>query len=247
MPTTITPTTIALAAEAFTRCPGLTPTARRVGHELLHYTDRTTGLAWPSEARLADALGVTVRTIQKAKAQLRQRGLLTWRQRGRHPQRTPVYQLAWKALIALARGIKARVKTVAARYAPPVSSPSPPTRQILGTNIRSPYLLQKTNIQRLEGIKQRPKPPEKPVERRSGPDTYQPTPETYSPALLQRRAHTRLWTDLTSKLSERHLANLIDTVSTKPDVEKQALTAEQRSWGSGLPLLLKLASEIVVK
>lgn len=114
MPTTITPTTIALAAEALTRCPGLTPTARRVGHELLNYTDRATGLAWPSEVRMAETLNVTTRSIRRAKAQLRQHGLLTWKQRGR--QATPVYQLIWKVLVALARRIKAQVKETTARY-----------------------------------------------------------------------------------------------------------------------------------
>jgi len=242
MPTTITPTTIALAAEAFTRCPGLTPTARRVGHELLNYTDRSTGLAWPSESRLADALGVTVRTIQKAKVQLRQRGLLTWHQRGRHPHRTPVYELAWAALIALARGIKTRVKKVTARYrsppprptgSPPRSIPSTSTPN-LGANFRSPYLPQKKDRSSWDGTK---KPaPRTPVQRRSGPDRY-------PPALLQQRAHTRLWTALTAQLSEQHLGNLINTLSKHPNIEKQVLAAEQRSWYSCLPLILKLSSE----
>jgi len=239
MPTTITPTTIALAAEAFTRCPGLTPTARRVGHELLNYTDKATGLAWPSEARLADALDVTVRTIQKAKAQLRHRGLLTWRQRGRHPQRTPVYQLAWAALVAIARGIKMRVKKVAARSAPRPGSPSstPPPRRSpssgLGTNFRSPELPQN----RYKSWDERKKPPPRtPLQRQQGTDRP-------SPALLRQRASGRLWEDLTANLSERHLGCLIDNLAKRPDIEEQALAAEQHRWGSGRPLLLKLASE----
>jgi len=230
MPTTITPTTIALAAEALTRCPGLTPTARRVGHEILNYTDRATGLAWPSEARLADTLGVTVRTIQKAKAQLRQRGLLTWRQRGRHPQRTPVYQLAWAALVALAGRIKVRVKNSAARYRPRSAPPSPAPD--VGANFSPSYLPHnKIGRNRFGGIRREPG---KPVQRQTSADKY-------TPALLQRRAHTRLWAALTSNLPEHHLGNLIDAMAARPEIEKQALSAEQQSWGSGLPLLLKLA------
>jgi len=237
----ITGTDIALAAEAFTRCPGLTPTARRVGHELLNYTDRSTGLAWPSEARLADALGVTVRTIQKAKAQLRQRGLLTWRQRGRHPQRTPVYELVWTALIALARGIKTRVKKVTARYRSPPQRPTgSPPRSIpstpgLGANFRSPYLPQKKD-RSWDGTKK--PPPRTPLQRRSGTDRF-------PPALLRQRAHTRLWTALTANLSTQHLGNLIDTLAKHPEIEEQAIVSEQRRWESGLPLLLQLAGEKV--
>jgi len=236
MSTTITPTTIALAAEALNRCEGLTPLARRLGHELLNATDRTTGLAWPSEARLAETLNVTTRAIRKAKVQLHQRGLLTWKQRGRHPQRTPIYELAWKALIALARRIKIRVKRSAERYRPR-STPPPDRTPDLGRNTRSAYLPQKTDRNRFGGIQ---RAPGKPVQRQTGSDRY-------SPSLLQRRAHTRLWEALTSRLPEHHLGNLIDAVAARPEIEKQALDAEQQSWGSGLPLLLRLATEKVAQ
>jgi len=223
MPTKITSTTIALAAEALTRCPGLTPTARRVGHELLNYTDRATGLAWPSEARLADTLGVTVRTIQKAKAQLRQRGLLTWRQRGRHPQRTPVYQLVWAALVALARGIKARVKRVATRYTSIPRSPSG-----LGTNIRSHYLPQKNNSY---GFGEKKQAPGKLVQRQTS------TAPTHSPELLRNRAHSRLYEALTATFDQVALGNLFERMT--PDIEARAMDAEQRRWGTGIGVVIE--------
>lgn len=97
----------AQAAEALIRHPDLTPAARRVGLELLNFADRRTGISWPSEARMAEALGVDPRTIRRGKACLRAAGLLTWKQRGHH--RTPVYTLLWDRLVQLAAAIKQRV------------------------------------------------------------------------------------------------------------------------------------------
>lgn len=99
----------AQAAEALIRHPDLTPAARRVGLELLNFADRRTGISWPSEARMAEALGVDPRTIRRGKACLRAAGLLTWKQRGHH--RTPVYTLLWNKLVQLAASIKARVNS----------------------------------------------------------------------------------------------------------------------------------------
>ena len=103
----ITSKDIAQAAEALNRFPGLSPLARRLGIELINHTCRNPrheqhGKAWPSEARLAEALSVTTRAIRKAKAQLKAHGFLAWEQRGRHPQRTPLYELAWERLRAVA-------------------------------------------------------------------------------------------------------------------------------------------------
>lgn len=98
----------AQAAEALIRHPDLSPAARRVGLELLNHADRRTGVSWPSEARMAEALGVDARTIRRGKADLRAAGLLTWDQRGHH--RTPIYRLLWDKLVRLALAIKARVQ-----------------------------------------------------------------------------------------------------------------------------------------
>lgn len=117
----------AQAAEALIRHPDLTPAARRVGLELLNHADRRTGVSWPSEARMAEALGVDPRTIRRGKADLRAAGLLTWEQRGYH--RTPIYRLLWDRLVQLAASIKARVTAAcnAARRAKATTPPpSPP-------------------------------------------------------------------------------------------------------------------------
>lgn len=99
----------AQAAEALIRHPDLTPAARRVGLELLNHADRKSGVSWPSEARMAEALQVDARTVRRGKADLRAAGLLTWQQRGRH--KTPIYKLAWDRLVELAATIKAKVQT----------------------------------------------------------------------------------------------------------------------------------------
>lgn len=97
----------AQAAEALIRHPDLSPAARRVGLELLNYADRRSGISWPSEARMAEALGVDARTVRRGKAALRAAGLLSWKRRG--PHKTPIYKLAWERLVQLAAAIKSRV------------------------------------------------------------------------------------------------------------------------------------------
>ena len=140
----------ALAAEALIRHPDLTPAARRVGLELLNHADRRTGISWPSEARMAEALGVDPRTIRRGKAALRAAGLLTWKSRGRH--KTPVYTLVWDRLVQLAAVIKQRVKAACSAAQTAIttakSSTSPPTskpagegpRRLLGRTFLPGYL-----------------------------------------------------------------------------------------------------------
>ena len=128
----ITPSQLAIAAEALNRHPGLSATARRVGLELLNHVNRATGTAWPSEARMATALGISERSIRRAKAELAALGLLTWQRRGTSKAgRTNLYRLAWEALLSLAARIKTKVKDAATaarnrlRKPPATSSPPP--------------------------------------------------------------------------------------------------------------------------
>lgn len=115
----------ALAAETLIRHPDLTPAARRVGLELLNHADRRTGVSWPSEARMAEALGVDPRTIRRGKAVLRAAGLLTWEQRGHH--RTPIYRLLWDRLVQLATAIKQRVQAACSAARKAISASRPPS------------------------------------------------------------------------------------------------------------------------
>ena len=99
---------------ALNRHPDLSATARRVALELLNHINRATGTAWPSEARMAEALSITTRSIRRAKAELAALGLLTWQRRGTSKAgRTNVYRLALAALLSLATRIKAKVKAAA--------------------------------------------------------------------------------------------------------------------------------------
>lgn len=117
----------AQAAEALIRHPDLTPAARRVGLELLNHADRRTGISWPSEARMAEALGVDPRTIRRGKAVLRAAGLLTWKQRGYH--KTPVYMLLWDRLLQLAASIKARVNSACKAARAAITTASAPLKK----------------------------------------------------------------------------------------------------------------------
>jgi len=131
----LTARTKAQAAEALIRHPDLSPAARRVGLELLNHADRRTGISWPSEARMAEALGVDPRTVRRGKTELAAAGLLEWQRRGRH--KTAVYRLLWDKLLQLAAAIKQRVETACraarkaiatAKAATPPPAPPPPQK-----------------------------------------------------------------------------------------------------------------------
>lgn len=218
----VTPQDIALACEAINRAPGLSPLARRVGIELVNHVDRNTGTAWPSEARLADALGVDPRSIRRAKAQLKAHGFLTWEQRGRHHQRTPLYQIAWNLLRNIAKGIKDRLKAAAKPFQRKAQA-QPRQQEIgLGRTFRAAYLTQVKNIV-LDGAR-------KAVQRTSLPSQADPT-------LLDKRAHSRLYEAL-GKYPEQTFASILAAMS--PDMEQQAIKAERFRQGTGLETLLGL-------
>ena len=58
----------------------ITSTTLIVGQELLTYADRA-GVCWPAHATLAFRVGCCVRSVQRALADLRRVGLLSWRER----------------------------------------------------------------------------------------------------------------------------------------------------------------------
>ena len=193
--TAITARDIGLAAEAFNRISGLSPLARRVGLELVSHANKKTGTAWPSEARLAECLGCTDRAIRKAKAQLAGAGLISWRQRGRHKQRTPLYIIAWTRLRAIAQGIKERVAKATAPFRRKASgqefstaltrASAPPDKGkiALGRNTRSSYPSH-INLKGLGKV---------------GGGTFErPPPDAVSVAEIEKRASARLWAALTA-------------------------------------------------
>lgn len=218
----ITSQDIAIACEALNRSPGLSPLARRVGIELVNHVDRNTGTAWPSEARLADALGVDPRSIRRAKAQLKAHGFLTWEQRGRHRQRTPLYQIAWNLLRDIAAGIKSRLKAAAKPFQRKAQAQPQQQEISLGRTIRAAYLTQFKNISG-KGVW-------KAMQERSKPSAL-------DPALLDKRAHERLYSVL-STLSPAIYAQLLQTMT--PDMEAEAIKAERYQPGTGFKTLQNL-------
>lgn len=140
----------AQAAEAFNRHAKLSTAARRLGIELLNRSDNHTGLCFPSEARLAESLGYTIRTINRAKRELKHALLLSWKCRGQH--KTPIYKLAWDLLKTLALVIKKKIKAAFTPKAPaPVKktennqnplSPSAPPAPNSDRTFPSAYLTQ---------------------------------------------------------------------------------------------------------
>jgi len=210
---------IAIAAEALNRVPGLSSLARRVGIELINHTDRKSGTAWPSEARLAEALNVTDRGIRKAKAQLKAYGFITWKQRGRSPAgRTPLYRIAWERLKQLAADIKSRVTKAAEPYRKPIC-------QVLGRNKRSGYLTQFSYIS-VEGLQKAPHGVYKnPIQ---------------NPTVLKQRASARLYEALRG-LPRPVFSIVMDAITI--GMEEKAVEAEQFKPQTGLPTLLSLLKQ----
>lgn len=85
------------AIEGFNYHCDLTPAARRVGISLISQMDVRTLACFPSEGRLAVFLGISLRAVKQAKAELKAKGLLTWTNPGgpRHKSR---YEFNWAAL-----------------------------------------------------------------------------------------------------------------------------------------------------
>ena len=107
MATNITPTEVALAAEAINRVPGLSPLARRVGLELINRTDRQSGMCYPSESRLAVSLGCDARSVRRAKQELRAASFLDWQNPGHHKRSR--YRVMFDTLVDLAKRMKRKI------------------------------------------------------------------------------------------------------------------------------------------
>ena len=66
------------AIEAFNGIVGLSPMARRLGIKLISCMDAKTRRCYPGEARIAAELGVHLSAVKKAKAELKDAGLISW-------------------------------------------------------------------------------------------------------------------------------------------------------------------------
>ena len=232
----ITPRQIAIAAQALNRHTTISDTARRVAQELLSATNRDTGTAWPSEEGMAKALGISDRSIRRAKAELRAHGLLTWQRRGTNRRgRTNVYMLAWDFLLNLGARIKATLEAARAaatrRMRRPVMSFSKPRE-----NAPRPA------VDRTSGVLQ------------SSPDDYsnhrmgerkvatKPQGQVLTDQQLDNRAYTRISEAL------RHLGqSVIAQFYAHPDAEQlqaDAIKAERYKPNKGYTGLAVIAARL---
>ena len=230
---TITARDKAITGQALNQLPDLSPAARRLGIELRDRADNRTGKAWPSEARLAEALGYNVRTIRRAKAELKAKGLLTWQCRGRH--RTPVYTLAWEALKAIAHRLKAKIRDACAaarrrlRTTPTNISSAPADvsktqnngpRASQGRTFSPAYLTQNLNISTRSGFWKAP---------------GTPRGQFLTDQQLDARASARFYTAL-----QQLGADIMAQIIAHPDateLEAKAIKAERYQPGTGLDML----------
>lgn len=233
----ISSTIIAKAAEALNRHPDLSPAARRVGLELLNHIDRRTGLAWPSEARMAEALGYDARTIRRGKAELDAAGLVSWVQRGTSKRgRTPLYAIAWDLLLNLAAIIKTKVRAAWAKAkgkASPATMPPPVLkprnnghRSFVGRTFSAAYLSGCINTSSRGGWWKAPGTPQG---------------QHLTDQQLDRRAASRIWEAL-QRLAPVQLAEFI----ARPDadaIQDQATRAERYRPGTGLAVLASLIGQ----
>lgn len=228
----ISPQDIALAIEGINRIPDLSPLARRLCHELIGRTDRKSRMCFPSEARLALSLDCDERSIRRAKAELRERGFLTWRNRGRH--KTPLYLVMFTVIVELARDIKRRIrqaceplakaeaaKQEAKKQPQPSPAPRSPAPDNSGRTVSSAFPSQGLNINRA-------------LEKgRSGGFR---TPSGLTEHQKAINANTRLWKDIWSLpgyISEMVAERL------SPEQMENALQAEQRRFGSGKTVIFE--------
>jgi hypothetical protein len=88
---------MALARQVFNRLPKLSPTARRVGLELLDHVNVRTLRCDPGETRLALLLSVSVRAVRKAKKEIAGMDLISWEPHG-GIRFTSSYKFKWAEL-----------------------------------------------------------------------------------------------------------------------------------------------------
>lgn len=220
----ITPKDRALCREAIMRTPGLPSAAKSVAYELIgHASDK--GEVWLSEARLAEIVGVTTRTVRAAKTLLKKLGFITWRQRGRH--QTPLYQIAWNRLKALAAIIKRRVARAAMPYRKPQSPQPQPERKRTSAYL-SPIGKVLKNV--VEKAGQMHKCTTAAVLK---PQKIEPEADL----LLNQRAHSRLQSALMA-IREPYGGQIRARI-TEP-MEAQAVKAERNAPGTGFETLLWL-------
>lgn len=224
---------IAVAVEGINRIPGLSPLARRLCLELISRTDRKRGVCFPSESRLALSLGCDERSIRRAKVELRERGLLTWENRGQHI--TQLYRVAWMAIKALAQTIKRRIRQVSEPLVAAAAEAKAQVRERAQAVIRTSAPSHGANSGRTfsSDYPSQFKIIEKSFGRERGGGILKPS--QIAPEQAHKNAEKRFWADL-GKLPQATFIAL--TAALSPEQQEQAVEAEKHKFGSGVPFVL---------
>jgi hypothetical protein len=226
---------IAVAVEGINRIPSLSPLARRLALELISRTDRKRGVCFPSEGRLALSLGCDERSIRRAKVELRERGLLTWENRG-HDQ-TQLYRVAWVAIKALAQAIKRRIRQVSeplvAAAAEAKAKAKAQVRERVQAVIRTSAPTHRAGRTFSSAYPSQLKIIEKGFGRERGGGILKPS--QIAPEQAHKNAEKRFWAEL-GKLPQATFIAL--TAALSPEQQEQAVEAEKRKFGSGVPFVL---------
>ncbi|GGF38398.1 hypothetical protein GCM10011321_31650 [Youhaiella tibetensis] len=202
--------------------PGLSPSARRVAHQLIDHFNRETGRCDPSHGRLAGLCGLSERSVRRAVAELDATGLI---ERRRHGGRyhANAYAPDWGRLVALDNGRLPGSVT-------PVTQ-----RPVLATE--QARIVRQTHIENLDSRSgyvaprraRRPNPAQR--------EMLLPVP---SSSAAREAAHRRLWDATNAHLrrlgSSDAYAKALAAL-TEQDWDR-GTDAELRRQGSGLAVLL---------
>lgn len=228
---------IAVAVEGINRIPSLSPLARRLALELISRTDRKRGVCFPSEGRLALSLGCDERSIRRAKFELcgkdskKPLKLLTVENRG--PNKTPLYRIAWATIKAEARTIKRKIRQASEPLVAAAAEAKAQVRErvqaVIGTSApahRAGRTFSSAYPSQLKII-------EKGFGREWGGGILKPS--QIAPEQAHKNAEKRFWAEL-GKLPQATFIAL--TAALSPEQQEQAVEAEKRKFGSGVPFVL---------
>ena len=215
----IEPLVTLLAIKAILLAPGFTHSERRLLGALIEHFSRETGRCDPSLERLAELLGMTVRTVERALAGLVRKRVLRFFRHGGRCNRNR-YEIAWERLAEIEVQWRSRFNAAAEARATKLSQPTRHSRRADGDrNVDQTYstnLLNRTYSQ--HGRKQR--------YRASIPS---------SADVSQTKAHQKLDAELRNRLSVDVYAKTITSI--EDDTWLGFVKAEVQRGGAGLLLL----------
>lgn len=215
--------------------PRLTPAARLVGAQLVEHANLETRRCHPSIGTMARNTGLSGRTVSRAVAELRHRGLVAVAVHG--AGRSNSYALDWAALGAAAAGRAAKMNNH--------DSPAPLTTFSSANHDKNVAEILSQNPETRSGGGARAAPPDwrlplmVPIAGGRGAVAGSPaagSPAAGSPAYGA--AGQRLWEEIGRQGDIALRRRLLDLVSGHPGLAERATFAELREPGSGLGVLL---------